>query len=93
MVAQLVKNPLTMWETWVRFLGWEDPLEEGIATHSCILAWRIPIDIGAYSSWSGKESDMTEHLSLSLSSHYNIVLVSALHQDESAIGIHTSPLS
>ena len=42
LVAQLVKNPPTMWETWVRSLGWEDPLEMGKATHSCILAWRIP---------------------------------------------------
>ena len=38
----MVKNPPAMWETWVRSLGWEDPLEEGIATHSSILAWRIP---------------------------------------------------
>ena len=42
LVAQTVKNPPAMWETWVRSLGWEDPLEEGIATHSSILAWRIP---------------------------------------------------
>ena len=35
-------------ETWVQFLGWEDPLEEGMATHSGILAWRIPIDRGAW---------------------------------------------
>ena len=41
-VAQLVKNPPAMWETWVRSLGWEDPLEKGKATHSTILAWRIP---------------------------------------------------
>ena len=41
LVAQLVKNPTTMRETWVRSLGWEDPLEEGKATHSSILAWRI----------------------------------------------------
>ena len=41
-VAQLVKNPPTMWETWVQSLGWEDPLEKGKATHSSILAWRIP---------------------------------------------------
>ena len=41
-VAQLVKNPPAMQETLVRFLGWEDPLEEGITTHSSILAWRIP---------------------------------------------------
>ena len=41
-VAQLVKNPPAMWETWIRFLGWEDPLEKGTATHSIIMAWRIP---------------------------------------------------
>ena len=40
--AQPVKNPPTMRETWVRSLGWEDPLEKGNATHSSILAWRIP---------------------------------------------------
>ena len=40
-VAQLVKNPPAMQETWVRSLGWEDPLEKGTATHSSILAWRI----------------------------------------------------
>ena len=39
-----VKNPPAMQETWVRLLGWEDPLEEGVATHSSILAWRIPMD-------------------------------------------------
>ena len=42
LVAQLVKNPSAMQETWVRSLGWEDPLEEGMTTHSSILAWRIP---------------------------------------------------
>ena len=42
LVAQLVMNPPTMRETWVQFLGWEDPLEKGKATHSSILAWRIP---------------------------------------------------
>ena len=41
-VAQLVKNPPAMWEIWVRSLGWEDHLEKGKATHSSILAWRIP---------------------------------------------------
>ena len=41
-VAQLVKNPPAMQETWVRSLGWEDPLEQGKATHYSILAWRIP---------------------------------------------------
>ena len=42
LVAQLVKNPPAMRETWVQSLGWEDPLEKGKATHSSILAWRIP---------------------------------------------------
>ena len=41
LVAQLVKNPPAIQETWVRSLGWEDPLEKGMATHSSILAWRI----------------------------------------------------
>ena len=42
LVAQLVKNPYAMWETWIQSLGWEDPLEKGKPTHSGILAWRIP---------------------------------------------------
>ena len=42
LVAQLVKNPQAMWETWVQSLGWEDPLEKDTAIHSNILAWRIP---------------------------------------------------
>ena len=41
-VAQLIKNPPAVRETWVQSLGWEDPLEKGKATHSSILAWRIP---------------------------------------------------
>ena len=42
LVAQMVKNVPAVWETWVRSLGWEDPLEKGTATHSTILAWRNP---------------------------------------------------
>ena len=42
LVAQMVKNPPAMQETWIRSLGWEDPLEKGAATHSSILAWKIP---------------------------------------------------
>ena len=41
-MAQMVKNPPALQEVQVRFLGWEDPLEKGVATHSSILAWRIP---------------------------------------------------
>ena len=48
LVAQTVKNPPVMWETWVQSLGWEDPLEESMATHSSILAWRMPMDRGAW---------------------------------------------
>ena len=50
-----------MWETWVQSLSWEDLLEEGIATHSNILAWRIPWteDPGGYSPWGCKELNTT----------------------------------
>ena len=48
LVAQRVKNPPAMWETWVRSLGWEDPMEEVIATHSSIPDWRIPMDRRAW---------------------------------------------
>ena len=49
----MVKNPPAMQETWVLSLGWEDPLEEGMATNSSILAWRIPMDRG---TWQGLQS-------------------------------------
>ena len=58
-MAQLVKNLPAVCETWVQSLGWEDLLQKGKATHSSILAWRIP--------WGRKEVDMTERLSL----HFN----------------------
>ena len=48
LVAQMVKNSPAMWETRVRSPGWEDPLEEGMATYSSILVWRIPMDRGAW---------------------------------------------
>ena len=66
LVAQLVKNPPAMQETWVQSPGWEDPLEEGMGTHSSILAWRIPMDRGGLVGCSPrghKESDTTELLS------------------------------
>ena len=58
-MAQLVKNLPAVRETSVQSLGWEDPLEKGKATHSSILAWRIPW----MSPWVCKESDTTERLS------------------------------
>ena len=48
LVAQMVKNTTAMQKTWVRSLGWEDPVEEGMTTHSNILAWRVPMDRGAW---------------------------------------------
>ena len=44
----MVNNLLATWETWVQSLGWEDPLEEEMATHSSILAWRVPMDREAW---------------------------------------------
>ena len=48
LMAQTVKNPPAVQENWVRFLDWEDPLKGRMATHSSILAWRIPMDRGAW---------------------------------------------
>ena len=65
LVVQMVKNLPVVWETWVRSLRWEDPLEEGIATHSSILAWRIPMDRGTWQATVHRiaKSDITERLS------------------------------
>ena len=66
LVVHMVKNPPAVQETWVWSLGWEDPLEQGMATQSSILAWRIPMDRGAW--WATvhvvAESDTTEQLSM-----------------------------
>ena len=61
LVAQRVKNPPAMLETWVRSVGWEDPLEEEMVTHSNILAWENPMDSGAWwATFHGvTESDTT----------------------------------
>ena len=76
LVAQLVKNPPALQETWVRSLGWKDPLEKGKATHSRILAWRIPWTV---QSWGRKESDMTERLSLGIMSYFTYFFPLDLH--------------
>ena len=57
LVAQQVKDPPTMLETWVQSLGWEDPLEKGKTIHSSILAWRIPWTV---QSMDSERKDMTE---------------------------------
>ena len=58
-VSSVGKESSCMQETWVQSLGWEDPLEKGKATHSCILAWKI-----RWTVWGPKELDTTEQLSL-----------------------------
>ena len=66
LVVQMVKNPPVMQETWVQSLGQEDPLEKEMATHSSILAWRIPWTariLAGYSPWGCRELDMSECLS------------------------------
>ena len=72
LVAQTVKNLPAMQETQVRSLGWEDPLVKGMAPHSSVFAWRIPMDGGAWwaavhavAKWGCNESDTTERLSTS----------------------------
>ena len=64
LVAQLVKSLPVMQETWVRSLGWEDPLEKEMAAHSSILAWRIPWteEPGGLQSMGSQESDTTQRL-------------------------------
>ena len=58
----MLKNPHAVWETWVRFLGWEDSLEKGVATHSSILVWRIPWteELGKATVEGVTESDTAE---------------------------------
>ena len=69
LVVQLGKNLPAMQETWPTSLGWEDPLEEGLATHSSLLAWRIPMDRGAWqatihglSKSETRLSDQAQHI-------------------------------
>ena len=65
-MAQMVKRLSKMRETWIQSLGWEYPLEKETATHSSILAWRIPGhgSLAGYSPWGHKELDTIEQLSL-----------------------------
>ena len=77
LVTQMVKNLPAMWDTQVWSLGQENPLEKRMATHSSILAWRIPWTEEPGSPWDHKESDMTEQGTLS---HfiYNLCLYNLL---------------
>ena len=78
-MAQAVKNLPAVQDTRVQSLGWEDPLEKEMATHSSILAWRIPWteEAGGYSPKGCKESDTTEH---ACTSHLCIYSVTCLYQ-------------
>ena len=77
LVVQRIKRLPAMWETWVQSLGWEDPLEKEMATHSSILAWRIPWteELGGLQPTGRKESDTTERLHFHFHSYYSPVLL------------------
>ena len=85
LVAQMVKNLPAMQETWVQSLGQQDSLEEGMGTHSSILAWKIPWterSLMGYSPWGRKESDMTEWLTYIL--HFKTKVANLLFLREAA---------
>ena len=65
----MVKRLPATQETWVQSLGWEDPLEEGMATHSSILAWRIPMDRGAWRATVHGVAKSWTRLRLSIAQH------------------------
>ena len=73
LVVQRLKRLPAMWETWVQSLGREDPLEKDMATHSSILAWRIPWteELGGLQSTGRKESDTTERLHFTFTKRLN----------------------
>ena len=74
----MAKNLLAMQETWARFLGWEDPLEEGMATHSSILAWRIPMDRGAWGATVHGVAKSQTKLNDSAQRSYLVLLISTI---------------
>ena len=80
LVAQIVKNQPAIWETWVWSLGWEDPLEKGMATHSSTLAWRIPMDRGAW--WAavhGVTKSLTDGATKHSTAHILIKNLKGIH--------------
>ena len=94
LMAQMVKNPPAILKTWVWSLGSEDPLEEGMATHSSILAWRISTDRGAWRSIVHGVAKSQMGLSIAQPSWLtnNVVTVSGEQQRDSATHIHVSIL-
>ena len=92
LVAQTVKNLPAMQETQVQFLGQEDSLEKGMATHSSILAWRIPWTEkpgGLYSPWGHKELDMTKHKG-ERGAYYNYIYIYKT-EGQSSFSLHKRP--
>ena len=91
LVAQTVKNLPAMQETWVRSSGWEDPLEEGMANHSSILAWRIFMERGAWwaivhgvtKSWTGLRTKHTAHIPHTVWIQFCLFILGQLFQDSS----------
>ena len=81
-VAQTAKNPPVLHETWVRSLSQEDPLGEGMTTHSSILAWRIPTDRGTWqiTVYEVAESDTTERLSTSIKQEWPTIHSACLYK-------------
>ena len=87
-MAQTVKNPPAMRETWVRPPGWENPLKEGMATHSGILAWRIPMDSGAW--WVTVHGVSKSRIRLT---KHSVSLLNLLESTEKAMATHPSTLA
>ena len=88
LVAQLVKNLPAMQETWVQSLGWEDPLEEGMTTHSSILAWEIP-----WTEDPGRAQSMGVSNSRTRLSNSSHVVGSPGNQPPSLDGVQTYPIN
>ena len=90
LVAQLVKNPLVIQETWVWSLSWEDPLEEGMATRSSILAWRSPVDREVWRATvrgGRKELDTTERLSTMQNFHISGKRKISVHMEKNKVSL------
>ena len=83
LVAQWQRTRLSMQETWVQSLGWDDPLEKEMATHSSILAWRIQWieEPGRLPPWGHKESDRTEQLNNNSKIQYDFIITCSPFKD------------